>query len=232
MPQAHIHLDNPSVATAFANYLSQTLATADTFHLALSGGSTPKLLFAELAEHYGKQIDWQKVHLYWGDERCVPPEDNDSNYKMTKEKLLSWVDLPADNIHRIRGEANPQEEAQRYAKLLQKQLPKVNGIPVFDLVLLGMGSDGHTASIFPDRMDFLNGNEICVVATHPDSGQQRISLTGPVINAAKQIHFLVTGAAKAPIVKQIFSQEGAYQDYPAAHIQATAWWLDTAAVWA
>ncbi len=225
----NIFKDKQTVAQAFANYLAEQIEKANTFHIALSGGSTPKILFQLLADQYAKKIDWQKVHLYWGDERCVPPTDADSNYGMTKEKLIDHIPIPFVNVHRVLGARNPTEEAIRYGKEIQWCLPEEKGLPVFDVVMLGMGSDGHTASIFPHQMELLTTNDICGVATHPESGQKRVTLTGPVINHAKQVHFLVTGGSKNDKVQAIFNKEGNYLDYPAAHIKGAIWWMDEAA---
>lgn len=225
----HTFKDNQAVATAFAKYLSEQINTSDSFHIALSGGSTPKVLFKLLAEQYAKKIDWEKVHLFWGDERCVLPTDADSNYGMTKEKLLDHINIPFVNVHRVLGSRNPAEEATRYGKEIQWCLPEKDGLPVFDLIMLGMGSDGHTASIFPHQMELLTSSDICGVATHPDSGQKRVTLNGKVINKAKQIHFLVTGASKKEKINEIFNKTGEYTTYPAAHIERAEWWIDESA---
>ncbi len=218
--------NSQAVAEAFAEFLSKEIEKATIFHLALSGGSTPKLLFAYLAKEYADKIDWKKVHLYWGDERCVPPTDDESNYKMTNDLLLKHIDIPFENIHRVLGNRDPEEEAIRYGKEIEWNLPLENTMPIFDLIILGMGGDGHTASIFPHEMKFIVSDKTCVVATHPTSGQKRISLTGEVINQAKQVHFLVTGGSKSKVVKEISTQTGDYESYPAAHIEGATWWLD------
>ena len=229
MPQTHIFKDNQTVAQAFAKYLANEISKVDTFHIALSGGSTPKVLFELLAKNYAKKIDWKKVHFYWGDERCVSPQDSDSNYGMTYEKLIKHINIPKKNIHRVKGEDEASKEAIRYGKELEKNLYLVDGWPVFNLIILGMGSDGHTASIFPKEIHLLKSKNFCEVATHPDSGQKRITFTGGLINAAQAIHFLVTGASKQDKIKEIFSKKGKYKNYPASHINATAWWMDSAA---
>jgi len=224
-----IYKDNSAVAEAFAEFLCDEIAKVNNITIALSGGSTPKLLFEILAKKYKDKIDWPKVHFYWGDERCVSPDDEQSNFRMTNERLLQNITIPKANIFRVLGENNPKEEADRYAKRIDWNLPLKNGIPVFDLIILGMGSDGHTASIFPHQINLLNSKTTCAVATHPESGQQRITLTGKVINAAKQIHFLVTGASKKPVIKEIFSKSGNWENYPASHIENSIWWMDEAA---
>ncbi|MFK5972345.1 MAG: 6-phosphogluconolactonase [Flavobacteriaceae bacterium] len=231
--QLKIYDTKQEVAEAFAIYLAGFIASRKKVHIALSGGSTPKIVFDELAAFYTDKIDWRKVHFYWGDERCVSPDDVDSNYKMTLEHLLSKINVLEANIHRIIGENPPQYEAERYSDLLDKELPRSNKIPRFDLVILGMGDDGHTASIFPNEIKLWYSENNCEVATHPDSGQKRVSLSGGVINNAEAVVFLVTGESKAEKVKEIIDKEGDYKNYPAALVAADSgnlfWFLDNAA---
>ena len=229
MPYTHVFKDNAAVAAAFAEYLCRQIASTETCHIALSGGSTPKVLFQQLVDNYADKIDWKKVHFYWGDERCVPPEHAESNYGMTEQLLLKHIPIPFTNIHRVLGNRDPKEESARYAREIEWNLPLKNGLPVFDIILLGMGSDGHTASIFPNQLGLLTSDETCVVATHPETGQKRITLTGEVINLAHKVHFLVTGAAKTSVVKEIFTKTGNYEAYPAAFIEEAEWWMDEAA---
>lgn len=221
------------VAVNFSKYLVAFIASKEKVHIALSGGSTPKIVFDVLASNFQEDVNWETVHLYWGDERCVDPTDDDSNYKMTVRHLISKIDIPEENIHRIKGENNPDYEANRYGELLENKLPSVNGIPQFDLVILGMGDDGHTASIFPHEIDLWNASDYCVVATHPESGQQRVSLTGQVINNAHTVTFLVTGGAKAEKFEEIHSKSGSYLDYPASLVDPNSgnliWFVDNAA---
>lgn len=228
-----IFRDKNEVAKQFADYFATLVKDYGTFHVALSGGSTPKLIFDVLAAEYGEGIDWSQIHFYWGDERCVSPTDEQSNFKMTTEHLFSKIDVPKENIHRILGENQPQGEAMRYANLLEINLDRVDTIPQFDLVLLGMGDDGHTASIFPHEIGLWNADDHCAVATHPDSGQKRISINGKVINKAKEVIFLVTGEGKAQKVKEIHHQQGDYKKYPAALVQPESgkltWFMDQAA---
>src|SRR5690606_18391122 len=195
---------------------------------ALSGGSTPKIVFDQLAEKYAHAIAWDRIHLYWGDERCVPPTDEQSNYKMTVDHLISKIDIPQGNIHRILGEAEPAQEALRYAGLLDSKLARRGDSPQLDLVILGMGDDGHTASIFPHQIELWEAPQHCVVATHPDSGQKRVSLNGRTINAAKAVAFLVTGKSKAKKVKSVV--EGERPIFPASLVRPESgklvWFLD------
>jgi len=227
--QINISLTKLEVAQSFSNYLEEQIKSNKTTHIALSGGSTPKVVFDYMAEHY-KDVDWSTVHLYWGDERCVPPTDNESNYKMTVEHLLSKINIPKDNIHRVHGEDVPELEAGRYGKVLEEELPIANYIPQFDLVILGLGDDGHTASIFPHEIDLWGSKNTCEVAIHPDSGQRRITITGKLINNAKTVAFLVTGSSKAEKVRTIITKEAGHDSYPASLVVPTSgdliWFLD------
>ncbi len=226
----HIHKTKEEVAKQVAKYLSKLASDKNDIHIALSGGSTPKIVFQELASHYADTIDWTGIHIYWGDERCVSPTDNESNYKMTADLLLSQISIPDKNIFRIHGEAQPAEEARRYAVLLERVVPYFNGRPQFDLVMLGMGDDGHTASIFPESKTLWNAPENCVVAVHPISGQERITLTGRVINNAREVAFLVTGTGKAEKVREVIRKEGNFGNYPASLVSPSPgelhWFLD------
>lgn len=233
MNSVHISHDPDLVAQNVAAAMAEMIQRDVPFHLALSGGSTPRRLFEYLAKHYRDSIPWGSVHLWWGDERCVPPRHEDSNYRMTKESLLSGVIIPPDNVHRILGENPPAQEAERYAMEMRKYMPMEAGLPKFDLIMLGLGEDGHTASIFPHQMELIDTDAWTAVAAHPDSGQQRISLTGRVINQAEAVFFLVTGAGKAERVVEILEDHEGSERYPARHIHPASnnftWYLDRAA---
>lgn len=228
-----IYKDKGKVAEAFSQFFSEQVSGADAFHVALSGGSTPKIVFDVLAREFGSSIDWKKVHFYWGDERCVPPTDEESNYRMTVEHLFSKIEVPEENIHRIKGEDVPREEAERYADVLGTNLPKEKEGAQFDLVILGMGDDGHTASIFPHEIDLWYSDKLCEVAVHPDSGQNRVTITGSVINNAKTVAFLVTGEGKAAKVGEIMGKKGQHSKYPASLVAPRSgdlvWFMDEAA---
>ena len=216
---------------SFTEWLKGLLEGEKELTVALSGGSTPKQLFDYWASLPEGEIDWRRIRFFWGDERCVPPDDDESNYKMTKEHLLDFVPVPDEHIFRMMGENDPAAEAERYGRLLQDKLVKEQGLPVFDIVMLGMGDDGHTASIFPHQMELWESDTNCVAATHPVSGQQRVSLTGRVINAARNVAFLVTGDNKADKVKEIVTRpEEAAKKYPAARVHPESgnlfWFLD------
>lgn len=229
----NIYNTKQEVAIHFSEYLSNLIKQNKSVHIAVSGGSTPKIVFEELASNFLDKIDWKGVHLYWGDERCVAPTDSESNYKMTVDYLISKINIPQENIHRIKGEEAPSKEAIRYSEVLVKELPQENNLPKFDLVILGMGDDGHTASIFPHEINLWDSKNICEVAIHPDSGQKRISLTGAVINNADTVAFLVTGEGKKEKVDIIINKKGDYKQYPASLVAPKSnnliWFLDTAA---
>ena len=203
------------------------------FNIALSGGSTPKLLFSILANEFTDIIPWHFVRLFWVDERCVPPTNSESNFGMTYESLLVNVPIHEANIFRMQGEENPKNEAIRYQTLLEKELPIVNGFPQFDLILLGMGDDGHTASIFPSNMSLLKSGQAVAVGEHPTTGQKRITLTGQTLLQSKQIIFLITGASKAGVLKQIIQKDVSSQNYPAFYVANNStvvdFYLDSAA---
>ena len=228
-----IFSNQKELARNFGDYFYELSSKNKKTNVALSGGSTPRILFDYLAVNCSDSTFWENIHLYWGDERCVPPVADDSNYKMTKEHLLDKIEIPVKNVHRILGENNPAVEAKRYSDLLLKNLSVKNNLPVFDLVILGIGNDGHAASIFPHQMELLDSENICDVAEHPVSGQKRISLTGKVINNAKEIVFLVTGENKKQKTFEIIHKTGNWKTYPAYHIKPLSgkisWFLDAAA---
>ena len=233
MMTKRIFEDNEATARAFAKFLADKSYENDSLSIALSGGSTPKALFKILAADYRVKIDWSKLHFYWGDERMVPPTHEESNFKMTDELLFSQLPITRNQIHRIKGEAHLEDEVKRYASEIKRHVPQQNELPVFDIVMLGMGADGHTASIFPPDIDLINANTICAAGTNPESGQKRVTITGSVINNARHICFLVTGAGKAEKIDEIFNQKGDYLAYPAAHIKPNTgeliWFMDKSA---
>jgi 6-phosphogluconolactonase len=200
--------------------------------VALSGGSTPKKIFEYISSHDTGRMNWNKVTFFWGDERCVPPEDNESNYKMARLNLFENLHIPEQNIFRIFGEAEPDQEALRYDKIISENVTIEDKLPRFDVIMLGIGEDGHTASIFPGHTEMFYSTNNCEVATHPQSGQKRITITGPVINNAKNIVFMVTGPDKAQIVADIIEDKtGAL--LPASLVKPAngklTWLLDTEA---
>ena len=205
-------------------------SSAPVFHLAVSGGKTPELLFKALSEKYGNSALWNKVHFWWVDERMVPPDDPESNFGLVNRILFPQILIPEENIHRIKGENNPLTEVLAYSHQIQQQLMIQDGWPIFNLILLGMGADGHTASIFPDQMHLLESDKICEVASHPQSGQKRITLTAQTINHALKVCFLITGSDKAERLMEIWTNHENASLLPVAHIHPInndlTWYLD------
>ncbi|RXJ70380.1 6-phosphogluconolactonase [Veronia nyctiphanis] len=225
--------DNQAVVTELAKELQRYSQLDRPVHISLSGGSTPKQLFALLAKEWATDINWQNLHFWWGDERCVPPTDAESNYGQANALLFSHIDIPEGNIHRIRGEDEPVVEAARISKEIAALIPSESGVPAFDWILLGMGDDGHTASLFPGHTRY-DDPALTTVARHPQSGQLRVSKTARLLNNAKRISYLVLGAGKAEMVDEIHNYQGDTElPYPAAHIAAengeTEWFFDAAA---
>ena len=219
------------VVESLANDMKAYSELGHPVHISLSGGSTPKMLFKLLASApYAESIQWQNLHFWWGDERCVAPDDAESNYGEANTLLFSQVALPAENIHRIRGEDKPEFEVERFAQEMAEVIPCENGTPVFDWILLGVGADGHTASLFPNQTNYQD-EKLSVLASHPESRQIRVSKTAKVLEAAKRISYLVLGAGKVDIVNEIHTTAADELPYPAAKIQSkageTEWYLDS-----
>jgi len=235
-------LDNPIkifrspylLAEKFARELvaaiNESAAKKRPYTIVLSGGSTPELLFSLLGDHFSGSADWEYAHFFWGDERCVAADNSESNYGMARRKLFDRIEIPSSNIHRIKGEADPEAEAVRYAQEILKFTESENGLPRFDLIILGLGEDGHTVSIFPGLIDLMDSDKICTVTRHPVSNQNRITLTGRVINNACRVVFLVTGKKKAEIVEKIVRGKENFKNFPASHIVPVdgvlSWYID------
>jgi 6-phosphogluconolactonase len=200
--------------------LKLSLLQSSKVNIGISGGNTPKYLFEYLVNSpYRTKINWKKINIFWCDERCVPKDHRDSNYGMTEKLLLNNIDIPRDNIHHIMGESNPEIEAIRYADVIEKYVPKENGIPVFDWILLGLGPDGHTASIFQDSKEAFSSERLCEETQHPITGQNRITMTPKLINHAKRITFMVMGKDKSVIVREILFNSDAGSKYPVCLIK-------------
>ncbi len=219
----HIFKNSEETARAVAELIKEKAIIFNSesrkFNIALSGGSTPTQLFQLLASEYENQIPWSAVRFFWVDERCVKPTDSESNYGVTYNTLLKQGFIPEENIFRMKGEEIPVEEAKRYSELLKNKLPSHGEFPVFDLMLLGIGDDGHTASIFPNNIELLNSEHLVEVSEHPLSGQKRITLTGKTICNAKQIIFMAVGEGKRQILEEIIKKEPAAKNYPASFIK-------------
>lgn len=213
--------DSPEeTAKALTHQLEKQLDTVrrDNFNLAISGGRSSELLFRLWAERYHKKLPWYRVHLYWVDERCVPPTDGDSNYGLAKRLFLDKVKIPRMQIHRIMGEANAEHEAQRYSELVRKNLPENDGYPQFDMIILGMGTDGHTSSLFPGQKDLLTSPSPYAPSVNPDNGQRRIALTGQPILRAALAAYHITGAEKAGMLARVLRPEPDAEDIPTGYI--------------
>jgi len=210
--------DRQTLIDGTAEYITRiavdAMAKRKRFTIALSGGSTPRPVYSRLAtEPFLHQIDWSRVHVFFGDERCVPPADPRSNFKMAQEALFEYVPLVPSNVHRIHGEDAPEKAAVAYATVLEKTLggKSGSGAPAdpIDLVLLGMGDNGHTASLFPGMPELLNDPNWVVAKYVEEVAMWRVTLTPVVINSARNVAFLVSGADKAEMAAKIL--EGPYQ---------------------
>ena len=210
-----------SAAVEFAKHVSNAVHTKGVFTVALSGGSTPKSMYSLLAndESWRASLPWTKMHFFWGDERPVPPDDPESNYGLAYQAMLSKVPVPAANMHRIRGEEpDPAQAAQDYEQELQTFFqPTAGQSPRFDLVLLGLGSDGHTASLFPDTLALREREHLVIANWIEQLNTWRLTLTLPVFNNAASVMFLVSGAEKANILRAVL-EEGC-ETYPAQLIR-------------
>ncbi|GCF07063.1 6-phosphogluconolactonase [Dictyobacter arantiisoli] len=233
-----IFSDVAQLSEAAAEYIvrvaQESIAARGRFMLALSGGSTPRKLYAMLAEEpYRNQIDWSKVEFFWSDERCVPSDDAESNYHLAQQVMLSKLQVAESQIHRV-----PADEADRdaaslaYAQEMQRAFG-TTGVPRFDLIQLGMGPEGHTASLFPHQASLEESDRLVMPVTVPKPPPPRLTFTPVLLNAAIHTLFLVTGAEKEEAVQAVI--EGPYQpeEYPAQIVRPTAgevtWMFDTAA---
>ena len=223
-------------AEAFIRIVHRRARAGHAVSVALAGGSTPRRLYELLAtEPYRSRIPWRSLHIFWGDERCVPPHHPASNFRMAREALLSRVPIPAANIHRVPTEyVDPSSVAAWYERTIRARVhARGNAWPVFDLIVLGLGEDGHTASLFP-RSPALHNRRHLVLATHGGHPNvPRITLSIPVLNHARQVLWLVNGLSKASIVRTVLAGPSRPQDIPAQHIHpvhgAALWLLDRAA---
>lgn len=187
------------------------------FNIALSGGSSPAILYKEWQQNYSGYTDWNRIMFYWVDERCVLPTSDLSNFKLAYDLLLSKVDIPSNNYYRILGEAPPEETALMYSSLVKSRVESVNGIPQFDFILLGIGEDGHTSSIFPNRMDLLVDEKIYEVMHNPYDSSTRVGMTGGVMINALNTIFFVVGEKKHGITHEIIKREN-INIYPSSYV--------------
>lgn len=214
---------------------NESVTARGRFTIALSGGSTPKSLYNLLATNARTTLPWDKMFFFWGDERHVPPTDPDSNYQMANEAMLSKVPVPPGNVFRPAAE-NPDAAvvAKEYESTLRKFFQLEPGqFPKFDLILLGMGPDGHTASLFPGTAGLQEKSRLVIANWVEKLKTHRLSLTFPVLNAARCVAFLVSGTDKAPVLKAVLEGTGSGESYPAAMVNPAGgkliWFLDRAA---
>jgi 6-phosphogluconolactonase len=218
-----------------AEIARSAVALRGRFLVALSGGSTPRAMHARLVEAHAAAVDWSRVEFYWSDERLVPPDHPDSNYRMARETLLDPLAIAPDRVHRARGEGGaPSAVAEDYARAIAAGVPAEHGVPVFDLVLLGMGGDGHTASLFPFT-DALDANDRWVVPNvAPRAPVDRVTLTFPVIFAARAVRVVVTGADKADALGEVLQGPSDPRRLPAQRLVEArgdlCWIVDGAAI--
>ncbi len=223
----------PVAAAWLARQIGQAQAARGVAHIALSGGSTPRALFRLLAEPaWQPRIDWARTHVWWVDERCVPPDHHDSNYGAAYTLLFQH--LAVTQLHRIHGDLPPDAAADRYEEALRHVFrlgPRAR--PRFDFMLMGMGADGHTASLFPGSAALAERRRLATVGAAPNPPRQRVTLTLPVLNRAAFSLFLVAGADKGAALAQIFGPASDRDPLPAALVQPTRgrllWLIDTAA---
>jgi 6-phosphogluconolactonase len=235
--ELHLSKDNAALSTEVVNwmveYIESTLQQQERFTLVLSGGSTPQKLNTLLAASpYKERINWSRLHIFWGDERFVPFEDERNNAKMAFDTLLNHVPVPAEHIHIMKTDGTPEASAADYEKILKTYFDGDDDSPSFDLVLLGMGDDGHTLSLFPGTHVMHVEDRWATSLFLRAQNMYRVTLTAPIVNRAACVAFLVSGAAKAPALRQVM--EGDYQPdlYPSQVIQPNGelhWFVDEAA---
>jgi len=195
---------NRAAAEEFARCASEAISAQGRFTVALSGGNTPRAVYSLLAKEYGSSLLWESIFFFFGDERHVPPADPQSNYRMANESLLSHVAIPPRNVYRILAELDAKDAAEQYQAVLEHFFQVTPGeLPRFDLIMLGMGEDGHTASLFPGTTALQERSRL-VVATHVEKFEaDRITFTLPLLNAAAEVMVIVAGANKAPVIRRI-----------------------------
>ncbi len=231
----HVHPDldrlSQAATRSFAERITATVARDRVCSVALPGGSTPRHLYQLLATQYRDEVPWDRVWLFWGDERYVPYDDPQSNYRLVQETLLQHISIPAGNVHPMPTDwPDPDEAARVYEKLLRSRFS--SAWPCFDLVLLGLGADGHIASIFPGSPVFDEPARWVMVARAPVSVSPpvRLTLTLPVINHARCVFFLVSGAEKADAVRRALAGPPDPRACPASAVRPAAgvvvWWVD------
>ena len=250
MPETRVLRDADALSRAaaerFVEAAAEAIASSGRFVVALAGGSTPRGAYERLASvELAPRVDWSRVHVFWGDERCVPPDHPDSNYRMAREALLDRVPVPDANVHRVEGERRPEEAAASYERVLRAFFTGQSAdgrtaadapTPCFDLILLGMGQDGHTASLFPGDRALAETERWVAAVRAPDVAPRlpRVTLTLPVINASNRIFFIVSGSRKRKVLRSVLDDpEAARALYPPAMVrpcEQVIWFVDEAAI--
>ncbi len=236
--QIALYADSDSLSRDAAQYIvrlaNESIVSHGRFTLALSGGTTPRKLYGMLGdEPYCSQIDWALVDIFWSDERCVPPDSEDSNYLLAQQVLLNKIPIAAAQIHRMPADEPDRDAASQAYTDEMRRVFATNGIPSFDLIQLGMGPEGHTASLFPHQASLHEQQRLVMPVSVPKPPPPRLTFTPPLLNAAHNVLFLVTGADKADAIQAVL--EGAYNpdEYPAQIVRPTngemVWMLDTKA---
>jgi len=229
-----VHKNQNELAFEFARFFqdlsASVIARKDVMNIALAGGNTPKTAYGVLSDFYRNKIEWNKIHFFWSDERCVTPDHPESNYLMAKVYLLDQLPIPEGNVHRVFGEQDPVAEAVRYGNLIQRLVPQVSGVPIFDLIMLGMGEDGHVASIFPDQISLFDHASLCAVAVHPSTGQRRITMTGKLLKNARNITIMATGKTKEGVLNDLLNNPDKGSLYPVSRLREgkgkITWFVD------
>lgn len=232
-----IYPDLETISQQAAAYIAriarEAIVTRGRFTLALSGGNTPKKLYSLLAtEPYSSQIDWQLVDIFWSDERCVPPDDPESNYLMAQEVLLSRISIAVAQVHRMPADRADRDAASlAYTRDMQRVF-STNGIPEFDLLQLGMGPEAHTASLFPHQPSLHETQRLVMPVSVPKPPPDRLTFTPPILNAARNILFLATGADKVDALHAVIEGPTNPDEYPAQIVRPpngeVTWMVDSA----
>lgn len=227
-----------AAAEEFSRLARQNIAAKNQFTVALAGGSTPRGAYAQLAEQNREgnsdRLAWEKIHVFFSDERHVPPDHPESNYKMAWDSLLSKVPIPRENVHRIKGELDASAAASAYEKELKLFFGlKPGELPRFDLILLGLGDDGHTASLFPGSSGVAETSRLVIANWVEKFGDYRLTFTFPLLNHAAEVMFLVAGGPKAEIVRKVLADDATPGKYPSQKVNPSTgrlvWLLDQAA---
>lgn len=221
-----------AAARAIAERLTLAVRTRGSSSIALSGGQTPRVMYGRLARDHARDVPWAQVHIFWGDERYVPPDDERSNYRLAYDALLAHVPVPPANVHRMPTDAaDPRDAAASYERALRAHFP--TPWPRFDLMLVGLGEDGHTASIFPNSPALDETERWVVAVTGPSGPRVRLTLTLPAITHAAAIDVIVSGSSKAEALRQALADPADYRRSPASALRQTSgalvWWADSAA---